>query len=1226
MVGLTTDEVEVYLEDRRQKGFNAVIVNLIERSHSGADNTFDAPTNRYGSGPFTVPGDFSTPNEAYFAHADWVIRQAGSKGMVVLLAPCYVGLPSSADGWSTELMANGEANCQNYGRWLGSRYKDFPNIIWVMYGDHNPNTVEPMVTAMAAGMREFDTTHLFTAHFQKNYSARDFLENFPWLGLNTSYTAEIVYGKCLKDYNRTPPMPSILIEARYEGEESITTPGLRRQAYSALLSGASGHAFGNSPIWLFGGGWQNALNSAGSATMIHVRNLFLSRPWHLLEPDDNHQVLTAGFSTSSTYVPAARTIDGASVIAYLPFGGTITLDLSKLSGNQVNAWWFDVRDGTAASAGTYATTGSQAFTAPSTEDWVLVLDDLSYSFSAPGGAPYVLTPQQPVITWNKPTSILYGAALDGTQLKAAASVPGSFAYVPPAGTVPNAGLGQTLTVTFTPDDQTRYLTVHSSVTLDVARAALTITAQNKSKTYGAANPALTATYSGFVNGDTAVVLDSPVRLSTTATTGSPVGSYPIIASGAADVNYTIGYVAGTFEVAIRPLLTETVAWQKVVGASVGSNVILTKTAAAGWENAGGSSTRGVAAGADGYAEFTIPADGGRAFLGLSHGDAGPSYAEIDYALYPHPGQGLLIIYEKGVYVGSFGAFAPGNKLKITVHADTVQYWRDGSLLRTSVKAPTYPLCVDTSLYSTGTTIPPVTLAGTELVSVVSTAKTEVVSVVSTAGAETVAWQNVVGASVSAGALTKTAGAGWANAGASSTRAIGARSSGSAEFTVPAGAGYVFFGLSNGDTGPSVADIGYAFYPQPSQGLLVIYEKGVYVGNFGPFAPGDKLKITVQKDVVQYWRNGVLLKTSPSAPTYPLRVDTSLYSTGATIPAVTLAGTNLVSVVTTVTTETVAWQNVVGATAGSGVLTKTAVAGWTNSGAFSTRGIAPGSDGYAEFTIPADGGYAFFGLSNGDSGQSSADVDYAFYPRPGQGLLIIYEKGVYVGSFGAFAPGDKLKISVQKNVVQYWRNGVLLKTSASVPTYPLGVDTSLYSPGATIPAVTLTGTTLLDVLTETVAWQNVVGASVGAGVLSKTAAAGWANAGACSTRGIAPGNNGYAEFTVPSNGGYVFFGLSNGDSGQGFADIDYAFYPHPGQGLLIIYEKGVYIGSFGAFAPGNKLRVSVQKNAVQYWRDGVLLRTSPAAPAYPLRVDTSLYSTGATIMAVTLEGTSLIDTR
>ena len=72
---LTKEETEEYLENRRHKGLNAILVNLIEYYY--ADNP---PKNKYGDGPFTTPGDISTPNEAYFAHADWVIRTAHEKG------------------------------------------------------------------------------------------------------------------------------------------------------------------------------------------------------------------------------------------------------------------------------------------------------------------------------------------------------------------------------------------------------------------------------------------------------------------------------------------------------------------------------------------------------------------------------------------------------------------------------------------------------------------------------------------------------------------------------------------------------------------------------------------------------------------------------------------------------------------------------------------------------------------------------------------------------------------------------------------------------------------------------------------------------------------------------------------------------------------------------------------------------------------------------------------
>ena len=85
-------------------------------------------------------------------------------------------------------------------------------------------------------------------------------------------------------------------------------------------------------------------------------------------------------------------------------------------------------------------------------------------------------------------------------------------------------------------------------TINVARAALTVTANSQTKVYDAPLPALTASFSGFVNGDTPSSLTTQPTLSTTATASSPVGSYVINAGGAVDPNYNVSYVPGTLTV------------------------------------------------------------------------------------------------------------------------------------------------------------------------------------------------------------------------------------------------------------------------------------------------------------------------------------------------------------------------------------------------------------------------------------------------------------------------------------------------------------------------------------------------------------------------------------------------------------------------------------------------------------------------------------------------------
>ena len=86
----------------------------------------------------------------------------------------------------------------------------------------------------------------------------------------------------------------------------------------------------------------------------------------------------------------------------------------------------------------------------------------------------------------------------------------------------------------------------TTITDTINKADLTITADDISKAYGATDPTLTASYDGFVNSETESVLDTPVTLTRDA--GEAVGSYTITAHGAADANYNIAYVDGTFSI------------------------------------------------------------------------------------------------------------------------------------------------------------------------------------------------------------------------------------------------------------------------------------------------------------------------------------------------------------------------------------------------------------------------------------------------------------------------------------------------------------------------------------------------------------------------------------------------------------------------------------------------------------------------------------------------------
>lgn len=93
-----------------------------------------------------------------------------------------------------------------------------------------------------------------------------------------------------------------------------------------------------------------------------------------------------------------------------------------------------------------------------------------------------------------------------------------------------------------------YNFIYQNGILTVDKAALIITANNATKFEGAVNPLFTASYNGFVNGETSTVLTTQPLISTSATTASPAGNYPIIPSGASADNYIISYVNGTLTI------------------------------------------------------------------------------------------------------------------------------------------------------------------------------------------------------------------------------------------------------------------------------------------------------------------------------------------------------------------------------------------------------------------------------------------------------------------------------------------------------------------------------------------------------------------------------------------------------------------------------------------------------------------------------------------------------
>jgi len=178
-------------------------------------------------------------------------------------------------------------------------------------------------------------------------------------------------------------------------------------------------------------------------------------------------------------------------------------------------------------------------------------DDATYSVTAsnPAGTDVVaavltVTAAATSVTWATPFPITYGTALDSNELDAVANIPGNFVYSPPAGTVLNSGT-YTLSTVFTPSNNS-YASATNMVSLVVSLEPLTVTAANAYRPQGTANPAFTGTITGVTNGDSI-----SATYSSSATTGSPVGTYaimPALNPNNSLTNYSVTLVNGTLDV------------------------------------------------------------------------------------------------------------------------------------------------------------------------------------------------------------------------------------------------------------------------------------------------------------------------------------------------------------------------------------------------------------------------------------------------------------------------------------------------------------------------------------------------------------------------------------------------------------------------------------------------------------------------------------------------------
>ncbi len=415
------EEAERFLKNRASKGFTVIqAVALAE-----LDGLNDP--NSYGHRPL-VNNDPTTPDvkdgasNDYWDHVDFIVKRAGELGMYIGFLPTWGDKYNKKWGMGPEIFT--PQNAAQYGEWLGKRYKDATNIIWILGGDRplETETHKEVNRSLARGLRKGDGgAHMITFHPTGGASSSQHLHNDEWLDFNmrqNGHVAEFTgrYDKTREDYDRTPIKPVLDGEPIYEDHpvnfkakefgHSVATD-VRRPLYWNLFTGAFGHTYGHHSVWQMWQpsrkpinnplmNWAEALDQLGAAQMQHGRRLIESRPFLTRVPDDSlivtHKpdgvdIATALPGAGLKRFVATRDSTGSYAMVYAPTGRTFKINLTKLSGEKVRGWWFNPRDGKARLIGEWTKTNEREFITPTPGediDWVLVIDDASKKFAAPG--------------------------------------------------------------------------------------------------------------------------------------------------------------------------------------------------------------------------------------------------------------------------------------------------------------------------------------------------------------------------------------------------------------------------------------------------------------------------------------------------------------------------------------------------------------------------------------------------------------------------------------------------------------------------------------------------------------------------------------------------------------------------------------------------------------------------------------------------------------------------
>lgn len=400
---LDKQEAIMYLDKRKEQGFN--VVQAVVLAELDGINT----PNANGDLPFTDLAKWKY-NEAYFQHIDLILDLAMQRDIHIALLPTW-GDKLFKHSWGIGPEIFNPKTAYDYGKWIGNRYKDRKNLIWVLGGDRNPRENSEDIEVwnqMAKGILETQNPTnkiLITFHPQpmEPGGSSVWFHEADWLNFNMHQTGHCpnypTYSRITYDYQLSPTKPTIDGEPMYEEHPKCfnakelgysEATDIRKIMYWNVFAGAAGQTYGCHAVWQMYDldkapinaplkPWHQSLDLEVANQVKHLKNLMLSRPYFDRIPDQ--RLIAENQEEDETLVVATKSRSGDYAFFYFPTGKSIRLDLSGLKNQKLRFSWYDPRTGVTLDYPIQIVNPKLVpVTPPSSgrgNDWVLIVDTVN---------------------------------------------------------------------------------------------------------------------------------------------------------------------------------------------------------------------------------------------------------------------------------------------------------------------------------------------------------------------------------------------------------------------------------------------------------------------------------------------------------------------------------------------------------------------------------------------------------------------------------------------------------------------------------------------------------------------------------------------------------------------------------------------------------------------------------------------------------------------------------